>query len=139
MNDHKANIARRKFFKRSFQRFGRTLQVRFYDDFKFFNFVLFDCAVKIVERNLFDGFRVFKTLEFLPLGGNCPRFFFRLRNLERIARVRHFFHSEYFDRRRRTGRVDTLPQIIEERAHTSGIYTCDKRVALRKRSLLHDD
>ena len=119
MDDDETDILCRKFFERGFERFGRTLQVRFDDDTEFFDVARVDRLVKIFERNFFDRARFFEAFQFLPFYRNFARVFFAFRHLERIARIRHTFNAEHFDGHGRRGFLNAFSAIVEHGPHVT--------------------
>ena len=65
--------------------------------------------------------------------------FLRFHDEKFVAGVRQSGKAEHFHRRGRTGRLDRLAAIVDERLHFAAIIAADERLADFERAHLHDD
>ena len=97
MDDGKTDIPCRKFFQRTLECLGGTLEVGLDDDLEFLDFLLLDCGVEVVQSDLLECLGILVAFKFLSLCCKRAGILFGLGYLERVSCVRHTLHTENLD------------------------------------------
>ena len=102
------------------EHFGRALHVGLDDDRQVLHVAFGDLLLQRFERQAaaFGAERLFLR-HALPVGGDLPRLGGVGECLEGVAGLRQTRQAEHFDRRGRSGLLDRLAAVVDQRAHAA--------------------
>ena len=117
-------------------RLDRALHVGLDDDAQLLGVAGLHLAIEVFERHLRGLQQTRLAVLGEPMIGDLPRRRLVGDDDERAAGLRHRRQTEDLDRRRRIGRRDLVPLVVDHGADAPGVRAADERIARMQRAFL---